>query len=103
MGKIIVGKASEITPGKMQKVSVDGRDIVVANVNGNYYACDDTCTHAGASLAEGTLEGDIITCGWHGAKFNCTSGKLEKFPAKIKDLKSYRTVVEADNVFVEVG
>ncbi|HXG74733.1 MAG: non-heme iron oxygenase ferredoxin subunit [Candidatus Nitrosotenuis sp.] len=103
MGKIIVGKTSEITPGKMQKVSVDGRDIVVANVNGTYYACDDTCTHAGASLAEGTLEGNIITCGWHGAKFNCTNGKLEKFPAKIKDLKSYRTVVEADNVFVEVG
>jgi nitrite reductase/ring-hydroxylating ferredoxin subunit len=103
MGKIIVGKTSEITPGKMQKVSVDGRDIVVANVNGSYFACDDTCTHAGASLAEGTLEGDIITCGWHGAKFNCTSGKLEKFPAKIKDLKSYRTIVEADNVFVEVG
>ncbi|MEM2785620.1 MAG: non-heme iron oxygenase ferredoxin subunit [Candidatus Nitrosotenuis sp.] len=103
MGKIIVGKISEITPGKMQKVSVDGRDIVVANVNGRYYACDDTCTHAGASLAEGTLEGDIIICGWHGAKFNCKNGKLEKFPAKIKDLKSYRTVVEADNVFVEVS
>lgn len=102
MGKIIVGKTSEITPGKMQKVSIDGRDILVANINGSYYACDDTCTHAGASLADGVLEGSTVTCGWHGAKFDCTSGKLEKFPAKIRDLKSYRTVVEADNVFVEV-
>lgn len=101
MGKIIVGKISEIPAGKMQKVSVDGREILVANINGNYYACDDTCTHAGASLSEGALEGDTITCGWHGAKFNCTSGKLEKFPAKIKDLKSYKTVIESDNVFVE--
>jgi nitrite reductase/ring-hydroxylating ferredoxin subunit len=102
MGKIIVGKTSEIPSGKMQKVSVDGRDIVVANIDGNYYACDDTCTHSGASLADGTLEGNVITCGWHGAKFDCRSGKLEKFPAKIKDLKSYRTIIEADNVFVEV-
>ncbi len=101
MGKIIVGKTSEIPVGKMQKVSVDGREILVANIDGSYYACDDTCTHAGASLSEGVLEGSIITCGWHGAKFNCMSGKLEKFPAKIKDLKSYRTVIESGNVFVE--
>ena len=102
MGKIIIGKKSDIPPGKMQKVAIDGREILVANIDGNYYACDDTCTHAGASLAEGTLEGGIITCGWHGAKFNCASGKLEKFPAKIRDLKSYQTTIEADNVFVEV-
>jgi 3-phenylpropionate/trans-cinnamate dioxygenase ferredoxin subunit len=102
MGKIIVGKKSDIPPGSMQKVAVDGRDILVANIDGNYYACDDTCTHAGASLAEGTLEGGTITCGWHGAKFNCMTGKLEKFPAKIRDLKSYQIVVESDSVFVEV-
>lgn len=102
MGKIIVGKVSEITPGKMQKVAVDGREILVANINGSFYACDDTCTHAGASLSEGAIEGETITCSWHGAKFNCTTGKLEKFPAKISDLKSYRTVVESDSVFVEV-
>jgi nitrite reductase/ring-hydroxylating ferredoxin subunit len=101
MGKIIVGKASEISPGKMTKIAADGREILVANIDGNYFACDDTCTHAGASLAEGTLEGGIITCGWHGAKFSCMNGKLEKFPAKIKDLKSYRIVIESDNVFVE--
>ncbi|QLH08365.1 Rieske (2Fe-2S) protein [Candidatus Nitrosotenuis sp. DW1] len=102
MGKIIVGKKSDLLPGSMQKVAVDGRDILVANIDGNYYACDDTCTHAGASLADGVLEGGTITCGWHGAKFNCMTGKLEKFPAKIRDLKSYQIVVESDSVFVEV-
>jgi len=102
MGKIIVGKVSDIPSGKLQKVTVDGKDILVTNIDGNFYACDDTCTHAGASLAEGTLEGGVVTCGWHGAKFNCASGKLEKFPAKIRDLKSYKTLVEADNVFVEI-
>ena len=62
---------------------------------------DDTCTHSGASLSEGQIEGSIVTCGWHGAKFDCKTGKLNKFPAKINDLKSYPVVVEADEVFIE--
>jgi 3-phenylpropionate/trans-cinnamate dioxygenase ferredoxin component len=102
MGKIIVGKASDIPSGKMQKVTADGKEILVVNVNGNFYAMDDTCTHAGASLSEGTLEGDIVTCGWHGAKFDCKAAKLHAFPAKIKDLNSYKVVVESENVFLEL-
>ncbi len=102
MGKIIVGKTSDILPGKMQKVTADGKEILVANINGNYYATDDTCTHAGASLSEGSLDGNVVTCGWHGAKFDCATGKLSAFPAKIKDLRSYKVVVESDNVFLEV-
>ena len=45
MGKVIAGKTSEILPGNMIKVSIDGRDILVANIEGNYYATDDSCTH----------------------------------------------------------
>lgn len=102
MGKIIVGKTSEIPPGKMIKASIDGRDILVANVDGKFHATDDSCTHSGASLSEGKLEGCTITCGWHGAQFNCETGSLEKFPAKIRDLTSYKVVVESDSVFVEM-
>jgi len=86
----------------MQKVTADGKEILVVNVDGNFYAMDDTCTHAGASLSEGTLEGAILTCGWHGAKFDCKAGKLHAFPAKIKDLNSYKVVVESENVFLEL-
>jgi len=50
MGRIIVGKASDISPGKMKKVTADGKEILVVNVDGIYCAIDDTCTHAGASL-----------------------------------------------------
>ena len=102
MGKIIVGKTSDIPAGKMQKVSADGKEILVINVDGNYYAMDDTCTHAGASLSEGKLEGPVLTCDWHGAKFDCKTGKLHAFPAKIRDLSSYKVVVESDNVFLEL-
>ena len=102
MGKIIVGKADDIPAGKMRKVTADGKEILVVNVDGNFYAMDDTCTHAGASLSEGTLEGSILTCGWHGAKFDCKAGKLYAFPAKIKDLNSYKVIVESENVFLEL-
>ncbi len=102
MGKIIAGKVSEIPPGKMIKISIDGKEIMVSNIDGNFYAVDDSCTHSGASLSEGSLEGCIITCGWHKAEFDCKSGKLVKFPAKIRDLASYNVTVESDNVFVEM-
>ena len=102
MGKIIAAKVTEIPPGKMIKISIDGRDILVSNIDGNFYAIDDTCTHSGASLSEGSLSGCTITCGWHKAEFDCKTGKLTKFPAKIRDLGSYNVSIESDNVFVEM-
>ncbi len=102
MGKVIVGKTSDITPGKMIKASIDGRDVLVANIDGEYYATDDSCTHSGASLSEGKLDGCTVTCGWHGAQFDCKTGNLVKFPAKIRDLTSYSIVIESDTVFLEM-
>ena len=101
MRKTIVGKTTEIMPGQMKKISVDEKEIVVSNIDGNYFAIDDTCTHSGASLSEGKLDGSVITCDWHGAQFECKTGKLVKFPAEIADLKSYKVEVETDNIFVE--
>jgi len=102
MGKIVACKTADIPPGKMIKVSIDGRDILVANINNEYFATDDSCTHSGSSLSEGKLNENTITCGWHAAEFDCKSGKLLKFPAKIRDLTSYNVVIESDNIFVEM-
>ena len=102
MGKIIACKISDIPPGKIVKVTVDGREIMVANIDGTYCATDDSCTHSGASLSEGKLEGNIITCGWHAAQFDCKTGQLVKFPTKIRDLTSYKVTVESDNVYLEM-
>lgn len=101
MSKVNVGKVSDIPPGEMKKISADGKEILIVNQGGKFFAIDDTCTHAGASLSEGQLQDGIVTCGWHGAQFDCNSGKLSKFPAKINDLKSYNVVLESDEVFVE--
>ena len=101
MGKILAGKTSDIPPGKMLKVSSNGKDILVANVNGNYFAMDDICTHRGASLSEGTLEESTVTCPLHGSTWNCKTGKLMEFATKLNDLSSYKVAVESDSVFVE--
>ena len=101
MAKILVGKTTEIMSGQMKKVSVDGNEIIVINIDGNCFAVDDTCTHAGGSLSEGKLDDCTITCDWHGAQFECSSGKLIKFPGEIDDLRSYDVVIESDNIFVE--
>ena len=102
MSKIIACKTNELESGNMKKVTIDGKEIVVANVGGNYFACDDTCTHSGASLSEGTIDSSTITCGWHCAQFYCTTVKLAQFPAKINDLKSYNVSIESEDVFIEV-
>ena len=101
MGKILVGKTSDLPPGKMKKVESGGKGILVANVDGNYFAMDDTCTHRGASLSEGSIEGSTVTCPWHGSTWDCKTGKLIAFATQIKDLASYKVAVESDSVFVE--
>ena len=101
MEKILAGKTSDIPPGKMLKVSSNGKDILVANVDGNYFAMDNICTHKGASLSEGTLEKSTVTCPWHGSTWDCKTGKLMEFATNLKDLGSYKVAVESDSVFVE--
>lgn len=63
MSKVIVGKVSDIPPGEMKKISADGKEILVINNNGEFFAMDDTCTHAGASLSEGQLQDSTVICG----------------------------------------
>ena len=69
-------KKSEFREGEPKRVRVEGTDVLVAMVNGNFYAIGDECTHRGCSLSEGTLEGTIVTCSCHGSKFDITNGKV---------------------------
>jgi nitrite reductase/ring-hydroxylating ferredoxin subunit len=70
-----VAKIDKIPPGKMKHVELDGKEIVVSNVNGKYYAMDDRCGHMNARLSNGNINQNIVTCPFHAAKFDITTGK----------------------------
>lgn len=92
----------ELVPaGSMKQFYVGDLEILVVNLNGQFYCYDGRCTHAGAPLAEGTLNGDVLTCPWHGSQFRITDGSILRGPAE-KQLKAYPPKVKASFLFIEV-
>ncbi len=87
-------------PGK-QIVEVDERLVVVFHVDGQFFALDDVCTHDGGPLGEGFLEGFVIACPRHGAKFDIRDGRVLCMPATM-GTGSHEVKVEGDEVFVKL-
>ena len=77
---IEVAKVNEISDGKMKHVEVDGKEVFIANVGGKFYAISDRCGHMNALLSMGNLTGNTVTCPFHGAKFDVTTGKKVSEP-----------------------
>jgi nitrite reductase/ring-hydroxylating ferredoxin subunit len=76
-----VGKVEEVPVGKMKHVEVQGKEIVISNIGGKFYAMDDRCGHMNAQLSMGSISNDdIVTCPFHGARFDVTTGKKVKEP-----------------------
>lgn len=102
MTRFFVGKTSDIPHGKMIHLTIGKKkNILVVNISGKYYAISNICSHEGAPLHEGRLDGKELTCPWHGAKWDVTTGKLMLFPEKLKSLRQFKVSVESDNVYVE--
>ena len=80
---------------------VGNRPIALFEVEEEYFAIDDTCTHDESSLADGYVEGDIVECAWHFAKFNIKTGAVLSPPATCP-VSTYRVKVEDDAVFVDL-
>lgn len=100
-GFVKVATTSELAPGQAKKVEINGKTIALFNLGGSYHAIDDTCTHRGGPLSEGDVEGQVVTCPWHGAKFNIISGEVLGPPAGA-GVASYRIRVTGSDVEVEV-
>jgi len=64
-----------LPPGKGKVVRVAGKDVALFNVDGNIYAIDDACAHAGVSLGTSKLRGNIVTCRGHGFRYDVTNGQ----------------------------
>ena len=76
---------------------VAGKKVAVFNVDGAFYAIDDTCTHRGGPLSEGQLAGQEVTCPWHGAVFDVTTGRVLGPPAP-RDVTSFTLRVQGDGI-----
>ena len=99
-GFVAVTKASELSPGAMTWVAVERERVLLANVDGAFYALRDACGHRGASLVRGTLVGHVVECPLHFACFDVRTGKLLSGPAAV-DIPTYEVRVEGDTVYVK--
>ena len=108
MGFVKVAETSEVSIGTMKMVKLEEKEILIANVSGNYYAIGNRCTHAGGDLSKGSLESNIVTCPRHGAKFDVTAGKAVSGPKilflrpKIVDEPFYEVKVDGKDILVKI-
>ena len=93
--------AGELAPGRMKRVDLAGRRILLANVNGRLCAVDDTCTHEEASLSTGVLKGEFVKCPLHNSRFNVCTGQAMEEPAE-DSLRVYPVREESGRVMIGV-
>jgi 3-phenylpropionate/trans-cinnamate dioxygenase ferredoxin subunit len=99
-GYVKVARADEIKPGQKKTVEVDGILVVVVNLDGEFYAVEDVCTHDGGPLGEGRLDGCELICPRHGARFDVRTGAATRMPAS-EPAPTYAVRVEDGDVWVE--
>jgi glycine betaine catabolism B len=97
---VAVAKTSDVAPGGMKWVSIDGERRVLANVEGRYYALSDVCGHRNAPLSRGTLDGYLIECPLHYAQFDVRTGELVNGPVSTA-VPIYEVRVDGDTVYVK--
>jgi len=98
---IEIARTDEIAPGETKMVEVEGRKIALFNLEGSYWAIDDTCPHRGGPLSEGEVKGEEVICPWHGSEFNIKTGEVLRPPAR-GGVKSYKVQVEGSIIKIEV-
>ena len=93
-----VCKTSEIPEGEGRALECGEESIAVFKVNGQFHAIANTCPHRGGPLGEGTLDGTVVTCPWHGWQFDVTSGSSPVNPAA--KVEKFQVKVEGDDLFI---
>lgn len=94
-----VAKASDLGPGKMKTFPVDGKRVLIANLEGTLFATQDLCTHDNGTLADGELIGDEIECPRHGGRFSAKTGEVRALPPMFP-IKTFPIRVEGDEIQV---
>ena len=97
---IKVANTSELKPGESKVVEVSGEQVALFNVDGEFFAINNTCLHRGGPLGEGFVEGDVVTCPWHGWRYNVKTGANLMIPNQ--KVPAYPIKVEGNDVFVSL-
>jgi nitrite reductase/ring-hydroxylating ferredoxin subunit len=97
-----VASTDEVAPGTVKQYTVEDRPVALCNVDGEFHAFEDVCTHAFAYLSEGGMEGDRIKCPRHGALFDVKTGQPKSLPA-VKPVPKHEVKVEDGSVYVAMN
>lgn len=101
MGFVKVLSAKELPSGSMKAVEVNGKPVLLANLEGEYYAIGNVCTHMSCTLTDGTLNGEVVTCPCHGSRFNIKNGAVVGGPAK-KPEPAYQVKTEEGQILINM-
>jgi nitrite reductase (NADH) small subunit len=88
-----VAKLEDLPPGTCRSVEILEFGIALFNHGGDIYALDNTCPHAGGPLGEGSVEGELVECPWHGWKFHIKTGVCQKNPTPSWNVACYEVKV----------
>lgn len=96
---IKVASVSDIQDGDMISAEVEDGKVIIALLEGEFYAFDEECTHAGCGLSDGDLDGNVIQCPCHGAEFDIRTGEVVSPPA-VEPLQIYQVRIEGDDILI---
>ena len=96
-----VAELNGLDDGELMAIEVDDEPVCLAKVAGSIYAFTDNCTHISGPLNEGELDGEVLTCPWHGAQFNVCTGKVLRGPAR-QDIQTYPVRVEGNSILISL-
>lgn len=102
MAYVKVAEVGQIPPGKVHVVEAGAEEVALCNVGGQIYAVANVCTHDGGPLGGGLLEGGLIECPRHGARFDARSGKVRALPA-VLPIATYPVRIDGADVLVDAG
>lgn len=99
MAFLRTARKDEIPSGTIREFQVEGKAIALANVDGKFFAINNTCLHRGGPLSEGAMNGNVVTCPWHGWQYDVTNGKLIMNTAV--GVMCYPVEVRGGDIFVD--
>ena len=97
---VTVSKTTDIPVGEGRVIQINGQEIALFNVEGNFHAIDNVCTHRGGPLGEGLLNGTTVTCPWHAWTVDVTTGKCKIHASG--GVKKYKARIRKDNVEIAI-